>query len=366
MGGATIYHLGDTALFGDLELIGRRHAIDVALICRSVARSTMDRHDAVEAARMIGARQVIPCHYDTFPLIATDAHAFRAEVELDREPRGDRARAGRAARRMNGAAAPGEAGGLGPPHGAGLAARPICRDRPLAAGSAEVNVRQLLRSPPVKPQFGPTLPQMLAPRIESLPKIVARILAALVVIVVAALILVGVRLHDPVFSYAGPPASLRFRTSYPRAMHREPASPGVLLSLRESSSIGLAAAFEIRILHLPRYSGEISGLLPVIAINTIRRLEAGDPTFVLWSQGRTRINLVPGYTFTFQQTIDGRVFWGRYVFLTPQIKGDREGLLISMLTDPALLAGATPPITPDSVASVGLLFEPLERLRFSG
>ena len=42
------------ALFGDLELIGRRHAIDVALIPIG-GHFTMDRHDAVEAARMIGA-----------------------------------------------------------------------------------------------------------------------------------------------------------------------------------------------------------------------------------------------------------------------------------------------------------------------
>ncbi len=79
-GGSTIYHLGDTALFGDLELIGRRHAIDVALIPIG-GHYTMDRHDAVEAARMIGARQVIPCHYDTFPAIVTDAQAFEADVE---------------------------------------------------------------------------------------------------------------------------------------------------------------------------------------------------------------------------------------------------------------------------------------------
>jgi L-ascorbate metabolism protein UlaG (beta-lactamase superfamily) len=79
-GGSTIYHLGDTALFGDLELIGRRHAIDVALMPIG-GHYTMDRHDAVEAARMIGARQVIPCHYDTFPPIVTDAQAFRADVE---------------------------------------------------------------------------------------------------------------------------------------------------------------------------------------------------------------------------------------------------------------------------------------------
>jgi len=42
---------------------------------------TMDRFDGVEAARLIGARQVIPCHYDTFPAIETDAQAFKSDVE---------------------------------------------------------------------------------------------------------------------------------------------------------------------------------------------------------------------------------------------------------------------------------------------
>ena len=79
-GGVTVYHLGDTALFGDLELIGRRHGVDVALMCIG-GHSTMDRHDGVEAARMIGAREVIPCHYGTFPAIETDAQAFKTEVE---------------------------------------------------------------------------------------------------------------------------------------------------------------------------------------------------------------------------------------------------------------------------------------------
>jgi L-ascorbate metabolism protein UlaG (beta-lactamase superfamily) len=80
LGGTTIYHLGDTALFGDLELIGRRHEIDVALVPIG-GHYTMDRHDAVEAVRMIGPRQVIPCHYDTFPPITTDVEAFKADVE---------------------------------------------------------------------------------------------------------------------------------------------------------------------------------------------------------------------------------------------------------------------------------------------
>ena len=41
----------------------------------------MDRHDAVEAVRLIGARTVVPIHYDTFPPIETDAEAFKADVE---------------------------------------------------------------------------------------------------------------------------------------------------------------------------------------------------------------------------------------------------------------------------------------------
>jgi L-ascorbate metabolism protein UlaG (beta-lactamase superfamily) len=80
-GGKTIYHLGDTALFSDIELIAKQEGgIDVALMCIG-GHYTMDRHDAVEAARLVGAKQVIPCHYDTFPPIVTDAQAFKADVE---------------------------------------------------------------------------------------------------------------------------------------------------------------------------------------------------------------------------------------------------------------------------------------------
>jgi L-ascorbate metabolism protein UlaG (beta-lactamase superfamily) len=79
--GKTIYHLGDTCLFSDMQLIAKREGeIDLALVCIG-GHYTMDRFDALEAAQLIGARAVIPCHYDTFPLIETDAEAFKADVE---------------------------------------------------------------------------------------------------------------------------------------------------------------------------------------------------------------------------------------------------------------------------------------------
>jgi L-ascorbate metabolism protein UlaG (beta-lactamase superfamily) len=80
LGGKTVYHLGDTALFSDLRLVAERDRLDAALVCIG-GHYTMDRHDAVIACELLGARIVIPCHYNTFPLIETDAQAFKAEVE---------------------------------------------------------------------------------------------------------------------------------------------------------------------------------------------------------------------------------------------------------------------------------------------
>jgi L-ascorbate metabolism protein UlaG (beta-lactamase superfamily) len=80
IGGKVVYHLGDTALFSDLALPGRRDDIDVALMCIG-GHYTMDRHDAVRAAELVSAKRVIPCHYGTFPPIETDAESFKREVE---------------------------------------------------------------------------------------------------------------------------------------------------------------------------------------------------------------------------------------------------------------------------------------------
>lgn len=78
IGGKTIYHLGDTALFSDLALVSRRTPIDVAIVPIG-GHYTMDPEDAAEAVKLIGPKQVIPCHYNTFPPIEQDPQRF---VEL--------------------------------------------------------------------------------------------------------------------------------------------------------------------------------------------------------------------------------------------------------------------------------------------
>lgn len=80
IGETTVYHAGDTCLFGDMKLIAERSDIDVFLVPIG-GHYTMDRHDAVVACEFVGAKTVIPMHYDTFPPIETDAEAFKADVE---------------------------------------------------------------------------------------------------------------------------------------------------------------------------------------------------------------------------------------------------------------------------------------------
>jgi len=81
IGGTLVYHLGDTCLFSDLQLISRRgDKVDVALVPIG-GHYTMDRYDAVTAVEFVNPGAVIPCHYDTFPPIETDAQAFKSDVE---------------------------------------------------------------------------------------------------------------------------------------------------------------------------------------------------------------------------------------------------------------------------------------------
>lgn len=75
-----IYHAGDTALFGDMGMVIARYQPACALLPIGDFY-TMGPQDAVTAAHWLKAKYVIPMHYDTFPVIRQDAHAFRRQVE---------------------------------------------------------------------------------------------------------------------------------------------------------------------------------------------------------------------------------------------------------------------------------------------
>ncbi|MCY0875519.1 MAG: metal-dependent hydrolase [Firmicutes bacterium] len=78
--GKTIYHAGDTALFGDMKMIGDLSTIDLAILPIG-DNFTMGPEDARLAAQWLKAKQVLPVHYNTFPLLAQDGEAFVASLK---------------------------------------------------------------------------------------------------------------------------------------------------------------------------------------------------------------------------------------------------------------------------------------------
>jgi L-ascorbate metabolism protein UlaG (beta-lactamase superfamily) len=83
---STIYHAADTGLFLDMTLIGEV-GIDLAILPIG-DNFTMGPDDALKAVKMIKPKQVIPDHYNTWPLIEQDADAWaqRVKNETDTQP----------------------------------------------------------------------------------------------------------------------------------------------------------------------------------------------------------------------------------------------------------------------------------------
>jgi L-ascorbate metabolism protein UlaG (beta-lactamase superfamily) len=77
--GSTIYYTGDTALFGDMALIGRRFKPDLAILPIG-GHYTMGPADAALAAELIGTKELLPVHYGTFPILAGSPAALRTEL----------------------------------------------------------------------------------------------------------------------------------------------------------------------------------------------------------------------------------------------------------------------------------------------
>jgi L-ascorbate metabolism protein UlaG (beta-lactamase superfamily) len=67
--GTTVYAAGDTALFGDMELIGRYLEPELAILPIG-DHFTMGPRQAAAALELLGCRRCIPIHWGTFPLLA--------------------------------------------------------------------------------------------------------------------------------------------------------------------------------------------------------------------------------------------------------------------------------------------------------
>jgi L-ascorbate metabolism protein UlaG (beta-lactamase superfamily) len=79
-GGVTLYHAGDTAVFGDMKLIGEIYKPEIAMLPIGDV-FTMGPREAAVAIRLLGVTHAIPMHFATFPMLPGTPEAFCAEAK---------------------------------------------------------------------------------------------------------------------------------------------------------------------------------------------------------------------------------------------------------------------------------------------
>jgi L-ascorbate metabolism protein UlaG (beta-lactamase superfamily) len=75
--GTKLYFAGDTNVFGDMQLIRRLYAPDVAILPIG-GHYTMDPREAAVALEFLGVQRCVPCHYGTFPVLVGTPDELRA------------------------------------------------------------------------------------------------------------------------------------------------------------------------------------------------------------------------------------------------------------------------------------------------
>ena len=77
--GFRLYHAGDTAVFGDMQLIGELYRPDLALLPIG-DQVVMSPYEAAHAARLLGVQHVVPIHYGTFPFLPGTPEEFQEHL----------------------------------------------------------------------------------------------------------------------------------------------------------------------------------------------------------------------------------------------------------------------------------------------
>jgi hypothetical protein len=184
----------------------------------------------------------------------------------------------------------------------------------------------------VRPEFGPTLPELLAPRVRALPRaaqVVLATTAALVVVLLAYLLVVRGEQDGRTHAVVREP--IAYNLLYPPPLER--VAPRGRETLRLETPRGAAdpQSFTVKPYRLPPYKGDPTGILTLQSALLIQRMRETIPGFVWRGDGRVNYNRQPGYEILYQAKLNGRTTYGRRTILLPG--GDtppKEGADISM------------------------------------
>jgi hypothetical protein len=207
---------------------------------------------------------------------------------------------------------------------------------------------------PLKPQYGPTLGRLLAPRWHAAGHAARAIVIAVGVGLLALAVGTVLTLLDSSFSHGGPvPFSFKYR-----GLYRTTPDPGGYVKVARRSNGRLEDSYAVAPLRVAPYHGSVTGELPVFSAGYERALAGRFAGLRMEGEGRTRISSsLVGYQVLYSVPVDGRKVYGRDVMLLPERPDVREGVVIEMLSVES--ASVSKP-----VANSGVLERPLKTFAF--
>lgn len=175
----------------------------------------------------------------------------------------------------------------------------------------------------VRPEFGPTLPELMGPRIRVLPRAVRLALAAIGAVIVLLLLWAlflrgeGATTKKRAVIVRQPVA---FNFVYRLPFRKEAPLAGELARVGSKEQ-----PFSVRELALPAYRGDAAGFLPLYAATLQKQMAKDLPGFAWRSDGRANINKQQGFEIVFQfRRSDGTLMYGRRILLLPNVTA-RQG-----------------------------------------
>jgi hypothetical protein len=211
----------------------------------------------------------------------------------------------------------------------------------------------------MKPEYGPSVPRLLAPRWRAASGPAKAAATAAAVALVALLLAAGLTLENAAYSHGGnAPFSFEYRGLY----RTTPDRGEYMKAVSRWPDGSLKYEFAVGPLALPRYRDEVSAELALYATGFIRSLREEYPKFSLRAEGKTKINnTLTGYEVAFFTDVEGREMYARDVLLTPPEAHPREGVLVTMLTAPGASSQVGSPL---EVGETGVLLRPLKSFAF--
>jgi hypothetical protein len=211
--------------------------------------------------------------------------------------------------------------------------------------------------PVVREEFGPTLPEVLGPRIGVRTRTLWLALAALGALALVVVAWLSLR-PDPGRTNTIVREPITFNLLSTDVVARVAPHPGEVLRLQTRS--GPPQSMAVRPLRLPPYRGDVSATFALMSVRLIDEMRASYPGFVYRGDGRVSISKQPGYQIIFQARIGGRTTYGKRVLLVGAADPPPHEAL-----DMTLLAARSPSVpNADSVAANGALKVPFRSLHF--